>query len=102
DQRQFRIEFPKFVIRGKPDRIDQHPEGVFIMDYKTSGGVPHGCEMVDEGYRLQLPFYALAVRKELNQAVLGVQFVELDRRGSRKSGIFFKPFNGKNVGCLTN
>jgi hypothetical protein len=101
DQRRFRMEFPHFAIIGKPDRIDQHSEGVFVMDYKTSGGVPHGSEIVEQGYRLQLPFYALAVRRELNQSVLGVQFIELDRKGSRKSGIFFKQFNGKNAGCLT-
>jgi len=101
DQQRFRLEYPGFWIVGKPDRIDQHADGVFIMDYKTSGGVPHGVDMLEQGYRLQLPFYALAVQKQLNQPVLGLQFIELDRKAGRKSGIFFKNYNGKGPGCLT-
>src|SRR5262249_38492295 len=31
----------------------------------------------------------------------GVQFVELDSKGARKSGIFFKEYNGKENGNLT-
>jgi len=98
----FRLEYLNFHVVGQPDRIDQHPEGVFILDYKTSGTVPHGAEMFERGYRLQLPFYALAARKRTSQPILGVQFVELDRKGGRKSGIFFKPYNGKDKGKLTN
>ncbi len=98
---RFRLDYPGFSIVGQPDRIDEHPEGLFVIDYKTSGSVPHGLEMVDRGYRVQLPFYAVAVQRQKSRPVLGVQFVELDRRGGRKSGIFFKEYNGKEEGKLT-
>lgn len=95
------LEYPEFSILGLPDRIDQHPEGLFVMDYKSSGSVPHGSDMIELGYRLQLPFYALAAQKYYQRPVLGVQFIELDRKGSRRSGIFFKKYNGKTQGMLT-
>jgi RecB family exonuclease len=102
DETQMTLDLDGVSIRGKPDRVDRHPDGWFVIDYKTSGTVAHGSEILENGYRLQLPFYALAVRKETQQSVLGVQFVELDRRGSRKSGIFFNTHNGKEEGHLTS
>ncbi|MEO5969680.1 MAG: PD-(D/E)XK nuclease family protein [Bdellovibrionia bacterium] len=96
-----RLDYSKFSILGQPDRIDEHADGLFILDYKTSGTLPHGQDMLEMGYRLQLPFYAIAVRKKSGKPVLGVQFIELDKRGGRKSGIFFKKYNGKEPGCLT-
>ncbi len=101
DQDLFQIRYPDFTIMGQPDRIDQHAEGLFVIDYKTSGTVPQGREMVEDGYRLQLPFYAVALQKKMGLPVIGAQFVELDRRGARSNGIFFKKWNGKGQGCLT-
>lgn len=97
----FKMKFPGFTIVGTPDRIDEHPDGFFILDYKTSSVVPHGTDMIELGYRLQLPFYALATQKETGKPVLGVQFVVLDRKASRGSGVFFKSYNGKEAGKLT-
>jgi hypothetical protein len=57
--------------------------------------------MLELGYRLQLPFYALAARGSFHKPVLGLQFVELNRKGSRSSGVFFKKYNGKEPGKLT-
>jgi hypothetical protein len=102
EESSFRLDYKDFSVIGQPDRIDRFKDGLFIIDYKTSGSVPHGVDMVEQGYRLQLPFYALAANKELNLPVFGVQFVEMDRKGSRKSGIFFKDFNGKGPGTLTH
>lgn len=101
DDTQVALNFDDVSIIGKPDRVDRHRDGLFIIDYKTSGTVAHGTEMLERGYRLQLPFYALAIRREAREAVLGVQFVELDRRGSRKSGVLFQSHNGKEDGHLT-
>jgi ATP-dependent helicase/DNAse subunit B len=95
------LDYPHFSLVGKPDRIDQHKDGLFILDYKSSSAVPHGSEILQQRYRLQLPFYALAVKKRFNQPILGVQFVELNRKGARKSGILFKKHNGKEPGKLT-
>ena len=89
-------------IRGIADRIDQHPEGLFVIDYKTSSDLPSGQEMVDSGYRLQLAFYALALTQQLAKRCLGVQFVSLGRKVSRSRGVLFKKWNGKGTGCLTH
>ncbi|MBC7693334.1 MAG: PD-(D/E)XK nuclease family protein [Methylotenera sp.] len=99
---QLRLEFDHFNIIGIPDRIDLHPEGIFVLDYKTSSALPSGADMLDLGYRMQLPFYALAAQKQLGRPAVGVQFVELTRKGGRGHGIFFKHLNGKNPGQLTN
>jgi hypothetical protein len=101
DDRSFRLEFPECAIKGTPDRIDEHPDGIFVMDYKSGSGNPSGTEMIDRSYRLQLPFYALAAEEALGKRALGVQFIELSRRASRSAGIFFKPYNGKEPGKLT-
>ncbi|MCM2277534.1 MAG: PD-(D/E)XK nuclease family protein [Oligoflexia bacterium] len=101
DDTSLRLELGEVAIKGTPDRIDEISEGLFVMDYKTSGGLPSGADMVELGYRLQLPFYALAAEERLGRPVLGVQFIELSRKGSRSSGIFFKRHNGKEPGKLT-
>lgn len=101
DDLTLRLRYPNFSLRGKPDRIDQNEQGLLIIDYKSAGTVPHGQEILENGYRLQLPFYAVAAAHQLQQEVLGVQFVELDPKGGRKSGILFQEFNGKEPGKLT-
>jgi len=97
-----RMEFPEFAIIGIPDRVDEHPEGIFIQDFKTSSSLPKGKEMVEQGYRLQLPFYALAAQRVLQKKAIGVQFIELNKKGGRTCGVFFKQYNGKEPGNLTN
>jgi hypothetical protein len=101
DDLRFRVDFGDFVVKGTPDRIEETDDGVFVMDYKSSSASPNGTEMLELGYRLQLPFYALAAEAELKRPVLGLQFVELTRKGSRSSGIFFPRYNGKEPGKLT-
>lgn len=102
DDRELRVRLDDVAIVGKPDRIDETDEGLFIIDYKTSGDLPSGSEMLELGYRLQLPFYALAAGMELARPVLGAQFAELSRGAGRGKGIFFEPRNGKESGKLTN
>lgn len=94
-------EFAGVRVVGTPDRIEEHPEGWFVMDYKTSSAQPHGSEMLEKEYRLQLPFYALALAHQSQKKILGVQFIELTRKGGRGSGVFFKDYNGKEPGKLT-
>lgn len=101
DQR-LKLEYPSFSVIGEPDRIDEHPDGLFIIDYKTSGTVPTGTDMLESGYRLQLPFYAIATMVAFKKPVLGIQFIELNRKGTRSSGVFIKQYNGKETGKLTN
>jgi ATP-dependent helicase/DNAse subunit B len=102
EDRKLKLEYDDFAIVGTPDRIDEHPAGFFILDYKSSAAsLPTGAEMVDQGLRLQLPFYALATKRETGKQVAGLQFIELNRKAGRSRGIFFKEFNGKDRGKLT-
>lgn len=88
-------------IVGVPDRIDEHPDGIFVMDYKTSTVSPKAPQMIGLGYRLQMPIYALAAAQHFRKEPIGLQFIELTRKGSRGSGIFFTRWNGKDPGSLT-
>lgn len=92
------------VISGRPDRIDEHPtlDGapLTVLDYKTSSLLPKGRDMIERGYRLQLPFYALAARQEYAREVVGVQYIELTRTPKRSKGILFTQYNGKKDGHL--
>jgi hypothetical protein len=97
-----RIDYSDFSIIGIPDRVDEHPEGLFVIDFKTSSSLPKGSEMVEQGYRLQLPFYALAVQKTFGKDAVGVQFVELNRAAGRSRGIFFSQYNGDEPGKITD
>ncbi len=94
-------EREQVAIVGIPDRVDEHPDGLFVIDYKTSSVSPTGPQMIDHGYRLQLPIYALAAAIRFGRPPIGVQFVTLDRKGTRSKGIFFKAWNGKHAGALT-
>ncbi len=96
------LEVDGTLVRGVPDRLDQHVDGVFVIDYKTTTDVPTGAEILEQGYRLQLPFYAVAAREKLGQEVLGAQYVSLGREVSRARGIFLEAYNGKNPGSLTH
>ncbi len=89
-------------IKAKPDRVDRLPEGLWIMDYKSGKNTPKARQMLEKGYRLQLPIYALAVAAHFREAVIGAQFVQLHRQGKRSDGIFFVRHNGKGPGKPTD
>jgi RecB family exonuclease len=89
------------TIRGKADRVDEHPQGLFVIDYKSGKQDVKGSDMRTLGYRLQLPFYAIAGRQKFQRPVLGVQFIELNRDARRSVGLFPASLNGKQAGSLT-
>jgi hypothetical protein len=102
--RLFSLEGPSFewkrkglVIRGTPDRIEEHSEGLFLIDYKTQAQSVGASVMLETGNSMQLGIYALALREKLKREVIGAQFVELTRDASRSRGILFKKYNGKKV-----
>lgn len=84
------------VVTGIPDRVDETDAGLFLIDYKTSYALPTGTEMFEAGYRLQLPFYAVALRKETGKPVIGAQFVGLNGGGGRTTGIFFAAHSARS------
>lgn len=94
--------FGSVLVKGRPDRIDRLDDNLFIIDYKTTSRIANGREMLELGYQLQLPFYALAASNETKLPVIGAQYVQLNKRGARTHGVLFKEFNGKDPGKLTN
>ncbi len=84
------------VVTGIPDRVDETDAGLFVIDYKTGTTLPTGTEMLEAGYRLQLPYYAVALRQMLAKPVIGAQFVGLNSGGRRTTGIFFTDHAGKS------
>jgi hypothetical protein len=80
--------------------VEQHPDGVFLIDYKTAAQNFGAREMVEQGYGLQLAIYALGLRNALQREVIGAQFVELSKKVTRSRGLLFEKWNGKEPGKL--
>ncbi len=91
-------------IHGIPDRVIELKQGLLIQDFKSSSqsSVPHGTQMIESGYRLQLPLYGIAARQSLRKEVVALQFVALTTDGGRNKGIFFPEVVGKEPGKLVN
>lgn len=62
-EERFEIPFDGFLLTGVIDRIDETPEGLEIIDYKTGQSVPDEEELRAD---LQLPIYHLAAEKKWN------------------------------------
>jgi ATP-dependent helicase/nuclease subunit B len=59
-------EDDSFRLRGFIDRVDRAPDGSLrIIDYKTAGPGSFTVKAFEEGKKLQLPLYALAVEQAL-------------------------------------
>lgn len=86
------------TVVGRPDRVDSHADGIFIIDYKANNSLqPSAAEMLEMGYGLQLPIYALAASHRHGRPAIGAQFVETSLKGPRSRGIFFEKWNGKKT-----
>lgn len=56
----------RFCLHGVIDRVDQAADGrLRVIDYKTAGPWGYNNRALDEGKKIQLPLYALAVRDAL-------------------------------------
>lgn len=83
-----------FVFSGRVDRIDQHADGLVVLDYKTSARQPGGQESLTTGKGLQLAAYALALTEQGNQPVISAQYVTLTpEKTQRNHGVLFKKWN---------
>ncbi len=90
------IEFERhgFTFQGRVDRIDQHADGIVLMDYKTSSVLPNAAQTIESGKGLQLPAYALALKQKLNQEVVSAQYIQLaPLKTNRNVGILFGRWN---------
>jgi len=93
---EYPIEWEKngLYFKGRIDRVDQHSEGLVLMDYKTGSSVPNGKETLEKGLGLQLPLYALALKEKSNQEVVAAQYLKLNpNEVNRNAGILFSRYN---------
>ncbi len=87
-----------FVFSGRADRIDQHPEGLIVIDYKTQSQLTPGQDILEKGKSVQLALYGLALKERFNQEVVGAQYIKLSQKEvNRNQGILFKKWNGAKV-----
>ncbi|MGC9525453.1 MAG: PD-(D/E)XK nuclease family protein [Limnospira sp.] len=79
----FQADWYGLKVGGVVDRIDRTPEGLVLLDYKTSGSVPPGIK--DESGRakinLQLALYEDAIAQNFeNEKILESQFYSLTKQ----------------------
>jgi len=85
-------------FKGRLDRVDQHSDGLVLMDYKTSASLPTGKETLEKGMGLQLPIYAFALKEKLNQEVVTAQYLHLTQhKVNRNIGILFQRWNQSKI-----
>ncbi len=89
---------PPLHLRGYIDRIDHAPDGrLRIVDYKAGSTSIPARDLAD-GYRLQLPLYALAAQEALGADVAGGFYWHI---GSAKpSSLRLEKFEGGVVGAI--
>ena len=93
-ERQLELKRQGFTFRGRADRIDQHADGLVLLDYKTGSKLPSGQATITTGKGLQLPAYSLALKDAENQEVVSAFYVKLSPDAvNRNSGILFKRWN---------
>ena len=63
------------VLKGRLDRLDKNETGLSIIDYKT--GKSAKLAEIEQGEAVQLPFYALLAKAELNSSVNCVSYLDL-------------------------
>lgn len=81
-------------LRGRIDRIDEHEDGLVVVDYKTGGGHSDGHKTLETGKDFQLGMYALAAREVFQKEVITAQYVHLDaKKINRNSGFLFSQWN---------
>jgi ATP-dependent helicase/nuclease subunit B len=64
------------AVRGRIDRVDEAPDGLVVIDYKTGGMFGHGAKdkIYRSGRRLQHAVYAHAVERLHGRAVVAAEY----------------------------
>ena len=82
------------TLKGRIDRIDQHGDGLILIDYKTGTKLSSGADTLEKGTGMQLPVYAMAVQESFNQPVIAAQYLQLSpTKVNRNLGILFSQWN---------
>jgi ATP-dependent helicase/nuclease subunit B len=69
------------TLHGRLDRLDQGPDGIGIIDYKT-GAIACDNDVLT-GEAVQLPFYALLAGQGLGQTATQVEYLALDEPSAK-------------------
>lgn len=69
----------KMTLKGFVDRVDINEDAFIIIDYKSSNH-SMGTSQVLEGSQLQLPIYAIALRKLLNKPIFGFYYYSFNKK----------------------
>ncbi|MCA8944987.1 MAG: PD-(D/E)XK nuclease family protein, partial [Planctomycetes bacterium] len=90
------LEIPGGTIRlmGSVDRVDESPDGLEIIDYKT-GGVKTAAEIRD-GKAFQLPTYLAAISRIAGTPPRGMTYLQVPTDGAIKNHDVTK-FNRKDA-----
>ncbi len=94
------LEIEGLNFTGYPDRVDEHADGMVILDYKTGSNLPNAKDLLTKGRGYQLGLYALAIQKQIGVRVIGAQYVRLARdsdKNKRNKGVFFPDWNGSKA-----
>jgi ATP-dependent helicase/DNAse subunit B len=91
------LDGESILLKGKIDRVDRNGGGMLrVVDYKTSGN--YGNDDLEEGKKLQLPLYAMAVaRLGLGQPADGIYWSISDAIVMRLSLAKFKSDMGEGL-----
>ena len=66
------------LLKGKIDRIDENNNSAAVIDYKT--GTPPKQKLIENGERVQLPFYALLSEEKLSKDITQVAYLNLNKQ----------------------
>ncbi|MBS1960112.1 MAG: PD-(D/E)XK nuclease family protein [Bdellovibrionales bacterium] len=82
------------MLKGRADRIDKHDDGLVLVDYKTSSTLTSAQKSLQTGKSLQLSIYALGLRENLKQEMIGATYLQLTpKKVSRTHGVYFQKWN---------
>lgn len=76
-EKSFSMDVAGLPFSGRLDRIEETPDGIIIMDYKT--GAP--CTQDEADADLQLSLYAMAAKKLYEKPCAGLQLLFLSEEG---------------------
>jgi hypothetical protein len=93
-EKEVEVSFAGLPFRGRLDRVDDHEDGLVVMDYKTGSKLTDGHKTLETGKGLQLGLYALAAREVFQKEVITAQYIHLDpHKINRNNGYLFSAWN---------
>ena len=83
----------RLLLQGVIDRVDRNEHGLRVIDYKTGGASAFTPKALQDGRKLQLPLYALAVRDAFGLGDVAEGFY-WHIRNAQKSKLFLSGYEG--------